>query len=276
MHSNFMFVFLLHSILFSVIFSGCCDVIPKYGSKKTDDGKAVLNTSDFAVGDKIYISVTYYYCHCIGYNYLHYGFYESIEDKTSLSTDSYVDSSSSSSYEYFGSCEYTYNYKIKKQNNNDNYLYMESSCDPPVLFENTEDDVSKTILIVSIVCAIIFVVIMILIIYFCCCRRGQRRCCCGYTTYGTVSYAQSPAIPVYNVSPYGAQPVVGVNVVQPVPITNGQPAQPITNGQPYYNYGPNQNYNQNANNQDVQYNSASAGQGSDYRINQGAKYEKPH
>ena len=66
--------------------------------------------------------------------------------------------------------------------------------------------------------------------------------------------------------------------------------QPVMNVQPYgvnanynSNYIPNvnQNYNQNynpvINNQNVQYNSATPVQpGSDVRINQDLKYEKPH
>ena len=68
--------------------------------------------------------------------------------------------------------------------------------------------------------------------------------------------------------------------------------QPVMNVQPYgvnanyANYNPNvnqnvnnQNYNQVNNNQDVQYNSetpAPVQPGSDVRINQDIKYEKPH
>ena len=268
MSRNFMIILLLSSLYISGVVSATYDVIPKYGEKKTSGLRyAVLDTSGFEVGDEIYISVTAYY-RCNNYYDLYYRFYETIEGKSSLSYSDSVYYSSISYTESFNSYEETINYKIKKQKSNDNFLYMESKCSPPLYFENTESDTTKVILIVSIVVSIVVLAIIITVVV-CMCRRCKRN-----AAYGAVAYNQPIG---YSVSPYAAQPVVGVNVVQPMhPVQPMQAVQPVMNAQPYTNYAPNQNYNQNVNNQDVQYSSITPGQASDNRMNPNINYEKPH
>jgi len=262
MVSNFEFISILSLFLINVALSH--DVIPKYGSKETNRQYVVLDTKDFAVDDKIYISVTTYdYCYD---TYLYYGFYQSIDDKSTLRYSDYVYQSSSTTTSSFNYKE-KYNYKIKKQSSNGNYLYLESSCFPPLFFENTESDSSVTVIIISVVVSVVVIVVFI-IIFVCLCKRCRSR-------RGTI--AAVPVGEVYGYSPYIVQP----NVVMVQPVQNVQPynANYIQNQNYAQNYGQNynQNYNQNINNQDVQYNSAAAAQqASDYRINQDIKYEKPH
>ena len=164
-----------------------------------------------------------------------------------------------------------YNYEITKPSGGYDDLYLKSNCGP-VTFENTGDDDDDGDSTVAIILAVVFsaialAIIIAIIVY--CCRRCKR------AVASRVHYPVAPVTPVYGVAPYTAQPDVGVGM-----------AQPVMNVQPYgvnANYAPspipnvNQNYIQATNNQYVQYNSATPFQpGSDVRINQDLKYEKPH
>ena len=110
--------------------------------------------------------------------------------------------------------------------------------------------------------SVIALAIIIAIIVYCC-RRCKR------AAVGRVPY---PVTPVYGVSPYAAQPVVGVGMVQPV--LNVQPYGVNAN----YAHNPipnvNLNYNQAINNQYAQYNLATPVQPeSDMRMNQDFEYD---
>ena len=108
MISKIEFISVLSLFLINVALSH--DVIPKYGSKETNRQYVVLDTKDFAVDDKIYISVTTYdYCYD---TYLYYGFYQSIDDKSTLRYSDYVYQSSSTTTSSFNYKE-KYNYHIK-------------------------------------------------------------------------------------------------------------------------------------------------------------------
>ena len=220
-----------------------------------------MDVSDFASGEKIYISVTTNGV-CSNTN-LEYKFYESFthhSDADALEQVSYTSSTTKNGKE-------KYNYEIKKPSGGYSDLYLESYC-PPVTFENTEDGGSTVGIILAIVFSVIALAIIIAIIVYCC-RRCKR------AVASRVHYPVTPATPVYGVAPYTAQPVVGVGMAQPV--MNVQPYGVNTNYAPSPIPNVNQNYIQATNNQYVQYNSATPVQpGSDVRINQDLQYEKPH
>ena len=252
-------------LVLNLLFAGgvvSIEVMSKYSSKTVYSNSIFLDISGFDIEETIYISVsTDYPCY---YNNLHYKFYIKTEDyRTSdfLSSVSYSSSFTKSTKE-------TYNYRIENENDGCKYLYMESDCSPPLTFENTEKDSTTTIIIIVVVVFVVFIVVLIIIIV-CCCKRCKRA-----SVYGTVPYPVAPITPVYGVTPYVSQPVVGVGMVQPM--------QPVMSVQPYgvnggYNQNMNQNYNTNINNINTPYNSAAPGvPGSDTRINQEIRYEKPH
>jgi len=254
-------------LVLNLLFAGgvvSIEVMSKYSSKTVYSNSIFLDISGFDIEETIYISVsTDYPCY---YNNLHYKFYINTQDyrsSDSLSSVSYSSSVSTSNEE-------TYNYRIEKESGGYNYLYMKSDCTPPLVFENTEDDNTTVIIIIVVVVFAVFIAALITIIV-CCCRRCRRA-----SVYGTVPYPVAPITPVYGVTPYVSQPVVAVGGVQPI--------QPIVNVQPYGVNGPynqnqniNQNYNPNIINQDTPYNSAAPGvAGSETRINQGIRNEKPH
>ena len=251
-------------LVLNLLFAGgvvSIEVMSKYSSKTVYSNSIFLDISGFDIEETIYISVsTDYPCY---YNNLHYKFYIKTEDyRTSdfLSSVSYSSSVTKSTKE-------TYNYRIENESGGYKYLYMESDCSPPLTFENTEKDSTTTIIIIVVVVFVVFIVVLIIIIV-CCCKRCKRA-----SVYGTVPYPVAPITPVYGVTPYVSQPVVGVGMVQPM--------QPVMSVQPYgvnggYNQNINQNYNPNIINQDTPYNSAAPGvAGSETRINQGIRNEKP-
>ena len=252
------------------------DIISKYGSKKVYGLNYVfLDVSGFDVDETIYISVTRYYM-CYNYN-LYYKFYESTNGYSSgdyLMPTYYTSNSYVSTY---NSYEEKFNYEIDKPSSNYKYALLKCECNPPIYFENTEDGgISTVVIIIIVICLIIFIAVIITIIVYCC-RRCKR------AVYNRVPI---PVTPAYGVSPYGVQPVVGVGMVQPV--TTVQPygvnANYIPNQNVNQNYNPtynnqnlDQNYTPNYNNGNVQYNSAApVQQGSEVRINQDVRYEKPH
>ena len=247
------FILFLNLLLIKGIIS--YQIIEKYDSEKTSNNYIVLKTSEFDIGDYIYISVTTNYA-CYD-TYLYYDFYASINEKETLTYSDSVDYSSVTRISSYNSFKETYSYKLKKQNSYENYLYLESNCRAPLVFENTENS-GETVIIIAIVISIIGFAIIIAIIV-CCCKKCKR-----YRVYGTVP---APITPVYQVSPYVIQPGVG-----------GVMIQPVVNVQPYgVNYIQTPNYAQNINNQYVQYNSTNPVQTtSDYRMDQEIKYEKPH
>ena len=261
-------IFVLNLLFMSSVLS--VGVMNKYGTATSYTGDIYLDVSGFDDGEKIYISVTTSYCVITN---LQYRFYESTSSSNSLTNLFSVSYTSSSYTDTYNSYEEEYNYKIEKQSGGYKYLYLKSSCNRPIYFENTEEGDSTVAIILAVVFSIIGIAIIITIIV-CCCRRCKRA-----RVYGTVPYPVTPVTPVYGVSPYAAQPVISVGSVQP--IMNMQAVQPM---QPYGanpNYTPspnvNQNYNQVNNNPDVQYNSAApVPPGSDVRINQDVRYEKPH
>ena len=260
MAKDFLLLLILNLLLISNVTPYTHEVFDKYSSKKTKNKYIVLDSSGFDVDETIYISLTTRIS-CKSPD-LYYQFYKTIEDKQFLSYKNSVSYSSKSE----SSVDYTYNYKITKQNSDNNYLYLESKCIAPLVFENTKHDTSKVNLIVSIVCSIIVVAIIIITIV-CICKRRKAALAATVTPV--------PVTPTYGVSPYPAQPVISVS---PQPVVTVQPyGNNYIQGQNYNNPTYNQNYNnQNNYNPDVQYNSAAGAQSaSDYRENQGYTSSKP-
>jgi len=246
-------IFFLNLLMIKKVLS--YEVIPKYGSKKVTDNFAFLDTSDFSTGDKIYISITKYDSISISSS-LSYSFYESINDKSSFSANQVVQESSQSSVQKFNDFEQTFNYKIEKTDSKDNYLFMEFSFLPPVLVENTKNDKTTIYIIIFVVCFVAFVALFTTII--CCICRRRRAALAVDSIY--------PDPIGYGVSPYMVAP--------------GSSMQPVMNIQPIgvnYTQNPKYAYNPNAkNNQNMQYIQTSPiPQGSELRINQDAKYQKP-
>lgn len=262
-------IFVLSFLFMSSVLS--IDVMSKYGSKRSSSGKIYLDLSDFGDGETIYISTTTY--HACYNTFLYYKFCEMLSNIGPTSGLSYVSSTSSSYTDTYSSYEEEYNYELEKQSGGYRYLYLQSDCTPPIYFENTEEGDSTVAIILAVVFSVIAIAIIITIIV-CCCRRCKRA-----RVYGTVPYPVTPVTPVYGVSPYPAQPVISVGSVQPIMNMHAvQPMQPY-GANPNYTPSPNvnQNYNQVNNNPDVQYNSAApVPPGSDVRINQDVRYEKPH
>ena len=268
MSINLRTIFILNLLFMSSILS--IETLNKYGSTSSLSGTIYLDVSGFDDGETIYISTTVYYnCHN---ELLYYRFYES-NSNTAPSATTPVSWKSSSYTETYNSYEEKFNYEIQKQSGGYKYLYLQSNCFPPIYFENTEEGDSTVAIILAVVFSIIAIAIIITIIV-CCCRRCKRA-----RVYGTVPYPVTPVTPVYGVSPYAAQPVISVGSVQPIMNMHAvQPMQPY-GANPNYTPSPNvnQNYNQVNNNPDVQYNSAApVPPGSDVRINQDVRYEKPH
>ena len=261
-------IFVLNLLFMSSVLS--VGVMNKYGTATSYTGDIYLDVSGFVDGEKIYISVTTSYC---GITNLQYRFYESTSISNSLTNLFSVSYTSSSYTDTYYSYEEEYNYKIEKQSGGYKYLYLKSSCNRPIYFENTEEGDSTVAIILAVVFSVIAIAIIITIIV-CCCRRCKRA-----RVYGTVPYPVTPVTPVYGVSPYAAQPVISVGSVQPIINMHAvQPMQPY-GANPNYTPSPNvnQNYNQVNNNPDIQYNSAApVPPGSDVRINQDVRYEKPH
>ena len=237
------------------------DVINKYGSKKIESTNSVfLDISGFNVDEKIYITLTIYY-DC-SYPFLLYKFYKNPEDYRPEDHLSQIDSSSSSYETVAGNYKEKLNFKFKKSSNEYKYLFMQSSCEPPLNFENTKDEGNNTTIIVAVVCSIVGFILIIIIIV-CICRRCKRR-------YGAVPY---PVAPVYGVSPYAAQPVMGMGMMQPV--MNVQPYGANVNYP--QNLNVNQKYSKTYNNQSSKYNLVNLNPpGSDLRLNQETKIEKPN
>lgn len=244
------FLLIINLLIFNSIIS--YTVIPKYGEEKTFDSVIFLDTSDFSNGDTIYISITIYNDLYFSSS-LKYDFYENTNDNKGINgyrTVDYTTSSYTSSYAYY---EETFNYKIKKDTSLGNYLKIEHPFFLPVLIENTKNDSSTIIIIVVVVVSVVVIGAAIAFsIYFC--RRCRRTSVYG----GGVVY---PSGVGYGVSPYAVQPAV---VMQPV--VNVQPYGTAYPGNDNYAYPPqNADYGQGA----------PVPQGSDYRMNQGADYEKP-
>ena len=261
-------IFVLNLLFMSSVLS--IEILNKYGSKTSISGDIYLDVSGFDNGETIYISTTVYrYCSSAR---LFYKFCESASN-TAPTVITSVSWTSSSYTDTYNSREEKYNYEIQKQSGGYKYLYLESTCTPPVYFENTEEGDSTVAIILAVVFSIIGIAIIITIIV-CCCRRCKRA-----RVYGTVPYPVTPVTPVYGVSPYAAQPVISVGSVQPIMNMHAvQPMQPY-GANPNYTPSPNvnQNYNKVNNNPDIQYNSAApVPPGSDVRINQDVRYEKPH
>ena len=261
-------IFVLNLLFMSSVLS--VGVMNKYGTATSYTGDIYLDVSGFDDGEKIYISVTTSYCVITN---LQYRFYESTSSSNSLTNLFSVSYTSSSYTDTYNSYEEEYNYKIEKQSGGYKYLYLKSSCNCPIYFENTEEGDSTVAIIIAVVFSVIAIAIIITIIV-CCCRRCNRA-----RVYGTVPYPVTPVTPVYGVSPYAAQPVISVGSVQPIMNMHAvQPMQPY-GANPNYTPSPNvnQNYNKVNNNPDIQYNSAApVPPGSDVRINQDVRYEKPH
>jgi len=253
-------ILLVYFMLFSGVIS--FDIMSKYGSKKTNNNFIFLEVHDFKVEEKIYIKLTVY--ESCSYPYLYYNFYKDtndfIVDDESLST---AYSSSTTYIQTPGSYKEKYYFEIKKTSSEYNYLFLGSSCKPPLEFENTKHGDSTTI-IIAVVCSVVGLTIIITIIV-CCIKRCRRARIMGAIPQ------QVP--PVYGANPYPAQPVMGIGM-----------APPVANVQPYafnpnYVYNPNviPNYNQTFNYQNIQTNTAAPiQQPSEIIINQDKKEEKPH
>ena len=253
-------IFLVHFMLFSGVIS--VDIISKYGSIETKYHFIYLDVHDFKVDEKIYIKLTVY--ESCSYPYLYYEFFNDfndyILDDESLST---AYSSSTTYIQTPGSYKEKYYFEIKKTSSEYNYLFLGSSCNPPLNFENTKHGDSTATIIIAVVCPVVGLSIIITIIV-CCIRRYRRARIMGAIPH------QVP--PVYGANPYPAQQVMGVGM-----------APPVANVQPYafnpnYVYNPNviPNYNQTFNYQNIQSNTAAAiQQPSEIIINQDKKDKKP-
>ena len=224
--------FLINNSVISVL------TLSKYGSLTTKSSSSILlTTSDFSVGDDIYIKIVAKnggYC----INGLEYGFFESAIG--SYYADHSITSSTRSSTTVNGYTEETFYYTIEKTTSRGNYLYIEHHCTGEIQIENTEEDESSTVIgtIIAIVCSIIAVIIIIIVI-ICCCRTCRRNA----ATMGGVGYVAPMG---YGVSPYSISPVVGVQPMHPMAAI--PPMQPVVNVQPYgqnYEGAPNPNYVQN-------------------------------
>lgn len=246
MFTKYTIFFFLNILILKEVISE--EIISKYGKKTTYNHYIYLDTSEFAKGDKIYISITTNFEYFFSPT-LDCAFYENLNDRTARTFPVYYSSSSYvSSYTYY---EETYNYKIEKTEENGNYLYIEHPFDPPVTIENTEKDASTTIIIVVVVVSFIVIVVFIIVIV-CVCRR-----CRSTAAYGAGVVYPTPV--AYGVSPYEVQPPI---VMQPV--VNVQPYGSTPIADPNYAYPPNVQNNQN-----IQ--GAPDEQGSEYRMAQGIK-----
>ena len=251
-------IFISYLMLLSGVVS--TEIINKYGSKKTDVNSVFLDVSGFNVDEKIYITLTVYQ-KCSS-SILKYKFYKNTEDYASGDSLSSTYSSSTTYDSLSSDYKEKYYFEFEKSSSDYKYLFMQSDCDPPLNFENTKDDGDDSKIIIIVVCAIVGVTLLIIIIV-CTYRRCKRR-------YAAVPY---PMAPVYGVSPYAAQPVMGMGMMQPV--MNVQPYGANVN----YPQIPNvkQKYSQTYNNQSSKYNLMNRNPpGSDLRLNQETKIEKPN
>ena len=156
-------IFVLNLLFMSSVLS--VGVMNKYGTATSYTGDIYLDVSGFDDGEKIYISVTTSYCVITN---LQYRFYESTSSSNSLTNLFSVSYTSSSYTDTYNSYEEEYNYKIEKQSGGYKYLYLKSSCNCPIYFENTEEGDSTVAIIIAVVFSVIAIAIIITIIVCCC------------------------------------------------------------------------------------------------------------
>ena len=207
--------FLIKAILSDETLSEDFDIIRKYGSTTTSKKKVFIETTDFDVGDNIYISLEFEGNFILNSELTYIFLKETYENKINYKTKTYQSTSSSSAN---GKTKKTYNYEIKKDDNEGNYLLLLLNNFPsPITVKNTKEDSSSSnaATIIGIIFALFFFIFFVVLI-ICLCKRCRR----SRLPYGAVGYGSSIG---YGISPYGVPP----------PMMPGQPMQPVMNIQPY-------------------------------------------
>ena len=195
----------------------------KYGKIQTNEGCVVFDSSSFSNGEEMYFTLsTDGYCSYL--DKLNYNYISSIDslDINTPSTPYMVSMESRSSTKINGRLtSFSAYFTIKKkeeqfQGSNGNYLYLEFDCYYKVEIENTKESGAKKILIGMIIGFVVFFVLIVIIIIVCCYCRRKRMAARAAMMSNNVAMSQT-----YGVSPYGATPIYGQQVMmQPYPNNN--------------------------------------------------------
>lgn len=225
--SYFKYFILIIILFISVKASSTIPILKKYNKVKSENGKVIFESKDFANGDKMHFKLKANGdCYSRTLNYEYYDTSDEINEYSATIFEVTSQSSSSSSINGRVTSLTRY-FTIKKKSDefkdtNGEYLLLFFDCPRTIEFENTEKDAAKIVIIIVVVVLVVFLVVIGVIIGVCCyCVRKRARMRQAYMSQPNMMYgAPQPIYPQQGnmVMMYGGQQVI----VQPngIPYNN--------------------------------------------------------